>query len=276
MVETVSIKAGSGVAQPTLEESAKAMGINPENLDDTALSQTAKERPAWLPEKFKSEEDMAAAYAELERKLGTGGKSEAEETPDDEKPPQEDEKPEDKPATDEEDKARKEAEKAGVDFDELSAKYWEKGALEDADYEKLEKSGIPRGLVDEFAEGQKAIVELERMQVFSKVGGEELYNDMISWAGDNFTDKEIEAYDKAVKGKDKSAMFLAVEGLKARYTAQRGTEPSRIVEGRKSNSGADRYESVAQMQDDMRKPEYKKDPAFRAKVQAKLSRSDIM
>jgi hypothetical protein len=64
--------------------------------------------------------------------------------------------------------------------------------------------------------------------------------------------------------------------LKARYEAKRGVEPQRTLEGRKSNAGTDRYESVAELQEDMRNPKYAKDPAFRSRVEQKLARSDIM
>jgi hypothetical protein len=50
-----------------------------------------------------------------------------------------------------------------------------------------------------------------------------------------------------------------------------------LFKGATSGSGsADVYESVAQMQKDMASPEYKNDPAFRAKVAQKLSRSNIL
>ena len=34
------------------------------------LQEVQSDRPEWLPEKFKSAEDMAQAYSELEKKLG--------------------------------------------------------------------------------------------------------------------------------------------------------------------------------------------------------------
>ena len=36
-----------------------------------AAEKAAENRPAWLPEKFKTPEDMAKSYVELEKKLGT-------------------------------------------------------------------------------------------------------------------------------------------------------------------------------------------------------------
>ena len=51
--------------------------IEPEEAQTDEVTETTEEqqteRPEWLPEKFKSAEDMANAYSELEKKLGMGG-----------------------------------------------------------------------------------------------------------------------------------------------------------------------------------------------------------
>ena len=47
--------------------------IEPEketNTESEELPQEQSDRPEWLPEKFKSPEDMSKAYSELEKKLG--------------------------------------------------------------------------------------------------------------------------------------------------------------------------------------------------------------
>lgn len=267
MVDTVVVN--TTPAEPSLEETAKSMGINPETVDPTAIQQTAPERPGWLPEKFKSPEDMANAYAELEKKLSTGEKSaEPKEAPATEETPKEE-----TPKTDEE-QAREAVDKAGLNFDELSAKYWERGSLEDSDYEDLEKSGIPRHLVDQHIEGQKALLQLERQEALSIVGGEEAYTNMVKWAAEAFTEKEIESYDKAVNGNDKVARHMAIKGLQARFKAENGFEPKRTASGT-GRASADVYESIAEVQADMSDPRYSKDPAFIKRVEAKLARSNI-
>ena len=40
-------------------------------------AQDNQDRPEWLPEKFKSAEDMAKSYTELEKKFSSGNKEEA-------------------------------------------------------------------------------------------------------------------------------------------------------------------------------------------------------
>lgn len=266
MTDTVVIN--NTPTEPSLEEQAKAAGIDLGSVDDTAIAQTAPERPSWLDPKFNSPEDLANAYAELQKKLGEG-KPATEYAPTTEETPQDE-----APTT--EDQAKEAVEKAGLDFDELSAKFWEKGSLEDADYEALDKAGIPRHLVDQFAAGQQALIQLERQEAFSTVGGEENYTSMVKWAAENLTEKEIESYDKAVNGDDKAARLLAIKGLQARYEGKIGREPGRTVGGKGGSGPQDVYESVEQLQADMRDPRYFKDPAFIRKVEAKLARSKIM
>lgn len=282
MVETVVIDRSAETAGPTLEESAKALGIDPAQVDSTATEQTAPEKPAvpdFVPEKFRNAEDplkaMADAYAELEKKLSKGEKDKA--PAERNEPEAEDEtKTEDDPEKTAEEVAQEAADKAGLDLNQLSDKYWENGSLEEGDYEALEKAGYPKHLVDQFIDGQKALVELQRQTVFAQVGGEENYGEMINWARDNFTEAEVAAFDKAVNGDDMNTVLMAVKGLKARYEAEAGFEPARTVTGGRNRGDGSVYESVAELQEDMRNPKYGADPAFRKRVEEKLARSSIL
>ena len=56
--------------------------IDPESeeaVEAVSEEQTQQDRPDWLPEKFKSAEDMANAYSELEKKLGAGANEQEQE-----------------------------------------------------------------------------------------------------------------------------------------------------------------------------------------------------
>ncbi len=64
---------------PTEQTTEQATtNTQPDNLLDTAPTtetttdaETGEERPQWLPEKFKSPEDFAKSYSELEKKIGS-------------------------------------------------------------------------------------------------------------------------------------------------------------------------------------------------------------
>jgi hypothetical protein len=260
---TVSMDTSKDVAEPTLEESAAKI--------DEQFPPPVEDRPEWLPEKFKSAEDLAKAYSELEKKLGSKKPLDA---PVEEKAKADDEA---EPKTTEvEDQAREAVENAGLNFDEMSNRYWESGELPEADYKALEKAGIPKQLVDQFIAGQEAMLNATRQSVFSTVGGEEAYFNMTDWAADNMSKEEVLAYNKAVNSGDMNMAMMAVKGLQARFSAEVGYEPQRQVTGGNAKSTDAVYRSLAELQKDMADPRYQKDPAFRKDVENKLSRSDIM
>ena len=276
MVETVTINKAVEAPNLSLEQEAANMGIDPKSVDPTAKTQSAPERPSWLPPKFKSAEELAASYAELEKKLGGNNKSEA--NPEESNVQEEGEpNPEEKTTEEQtpEEQAKELVDKAGLNFDEMSSQYWEKGELSKDHYDALDKAGIPKVIVDQFIEGQQALIQAARTTVFNEVGGETKYQSMLEWAGKNYSEAEVAAYNAAVNGNDKNAMLLAVKGLKGRFEATVGFEPTRTLGGRTTPT-ADKYDSIAQMQKDMGDPRYKTDPAFRQKVAAKLQRSSIL
>lgn len=264
MSETLSVTLDTSkeVSQPTLEEEAAKY-----------TEASTEERPEWLPEKFNSPEDLAKAYQELQARFSSRTQQEDE---DEAYSDDEYEEGYDEEYDTAEDEARDVVENAGLDFDELSNKFWETGALDDEDYEALESTGIPRHLVDQFIEGQQALIEGTRQTVLNSVGGEAAYSELTEWAKDNLPDDEIDAYNAAVNSGDIKMTMLAVKGLEARFRAENGSEPKRQIAGETARAGSEAYRSLSELQKDMSDPRYKNDPAFRRDVERKLSRSDIM
>ncbi|RPG97219.1 MAG: hypothetical protein CBD25_000245, partial [Candidatus Pelagibacter sp. TMED165] len=81
---TEKVEINSDVSQPTAQEqvdSLKQQGVNIETMEDTNGNKVEvrtpdtqpqgiqNERPEWLPEKFKSAEDLSKAYTELEKQF---------------------------------------------------------------------------------------------------------------------------------------------------------------------------------------------------------------
>lgn len=193
-----------------------------------------------------------------------------------EEPPKEGEEgDEKKPEEETQEDAAKEAEKAlegtGIQMDTLQAEYDKDGKLSDESMEKLEKAGFPKEYVEAFIAGQEALRERQTAKAFEAAGGEEQFRAMVEWAKSGMKPTEIEAYNKAVAGSE-ADMLQAINGLKSRFEAAYGKEPA-LIGGRNSNSGAQAYESREQMVADIRNPQYAKDPAFRAKVEARIAAS---
>lgn len=255
MVEQVTIDTSAENAGPTLEEQAAAMDAAQGEQTQEAPSE---ERPSWLPEKFKSPEDMAKAYAELEKKQST-----RQEAPD---------QSESEQVSDTE--ARDMVEEAGLDFNSLASEFWQNGELSEQSYESLMAAGIPKEIVDSYIESQTSYLESQREAIMAEVG-DGTYEDLTNWALGNLQDEEIDAYNRIVASNDMDAIRMAVRGLAARRAAEEGYEPSRTLSGSDGSSSGGTYESVAELTRDMSDPRYENDPAFRKQVENKLGRSNI-
>lgn len=251
---------------------AKPLGANDPGDDPVgqpstpaAVEPSQEERPAWLPDKFKSAEDMAKAYLELERQRGkpTAVPKTSDTLPAENTPPN-------TPAG-----AITEAEMAAYETEFL-----EKGALSEASYAGLAAKGIPKHIVDNHIEGVTLKAQAQVAQVFDAAGGEEGYREMVEWARTALSPAERAAYDAAVDSKDLGQAVFAAKGLRARYLAEAGQKPT-LLQGNSNNGArgvgaAQPYQSVPQMVEDMQNPKYEKDPAFRKMVEQRIAVSNIL
>ena len=94
---------------------------------------------------------------------------------------------------------------------------------------------------------------------------------MLAWARTGMAPEEITAFNAAVIGTP-AAQKLALIGLKARFEAVAGSDPTLVRGSAAAGTGAG-YQSDAQIREDMKDPRYKKDPAYREAVHAKVARS---
>jgi hypothetical protein len=248
MVEQVVIDTSGETEGPSLEEQAAEMDAGVEE-------QGGEDRPEWLPEKFKSAEDMAQAYSELEKRMGSQNDADYEAG---------------------EEEVREDLENVGVDYDTLSQEFWENGDLSQESYDALKEAGIPRELVDSYIEGQLNMVEGQRGSIMNEVGGADGYNELTTWAADNLEDGEIDYFNSVMDSNDFQAIQMAVRAVAARRDASEGLEPSRNLSGSLQGGGGGAYDSVQQLMTDMQNPAYENDSAFRAQVEAKLARSNIL
>lgn len=214
--------------------------------------------PELILGKFKSVDDMAEGYKALEAKLGQP-KADAQSGQDG--------------AQSGDDAAAKAVADAGLNFDELSNEFAEKGELSQDAYAKLEKAGIPKAVVDIYIQGQQALVERLQTTAFAEAGGEDAYTAMTQWATANMSDAEIDAYNRAVNSNNPDVIKLAVNGLKGLYQAANGSEPN-LIGGDQGEASGSVYESWAQVTQAMRDPRYSKDPAYRRQVEQMLARSN--
>ena len=252
MVDSVEIKTEETTSEKPVEEKQSTQSVQ------------------GLPEKFKSVEDLAKSYSELEKKLGE--QTPKEETVD---PVSATKLKEEAPKQENSLEIAEDAvENAGLNFDTLAQEYAEKGQLGEESYKALEESGIPKAYVDQFIAGQKAIGEQQTNTVKDMVGGDEAYTEMASWASKNMSDGEKKAYNAAVNSADMDTVKLAVDGLRAKYQAANGTEPS-LMQGKATPVAEQGFESWAEVTAAMADPRYSKDPAYQEAVKQKLANSEL-
>ncbi len=240
--------------------------IEPEeetNAESEELSQEQSDRPEWLPEKFKSPEDMSKAYSELEKKLGQPTEEASEE------PEQVEEKAENE--TEQTEENTSEAYQAVA---EASKEFFENdGQLSEETYNTLEKAGLPRDLVDSYAAGQQALQQSEEGQIKSVAQGN--YEAMAEWANENLPQEEVDAFDEAVTGGTVSQAKLAVQGLYARYQNDVGAKP-KLTQGGVNGVSTMPFRSMQELARAQSDPRYKSgDKAYHEEIDRRLQVSSI-
>ena len=112
--------------------------------------------------------------------------------------------------------------------------------------------------------------------IVDSVGGQDAYNDTLSWAADNLKPEEVAAYDNVVNSGNKDAIFFAVQALNQRYKDSVGFEGQQIS-GRAPKNTVKGFRSNAELANAISDPRYRNDPAYRYDIEQKLAASgDLM
>jgi hypothetical protein len=225
--------------------------------------------------KFKSAEDLEKAYLELQKKLGQKDEgveddSTSDSAPDNDSAPEEEEQ---SPVS------------KRVDFlREASDEYYSNdNALKPETLQKL-KEMPSEDLIDAYMEMQKnnPVAQAQPLSadaaktIVDSVGGQDAYNDTLSWAADNLKPEEVAAYDNVVNSGNKDAIFFAVQALNQRYKDSVGFEGQQIS-GRAPKSTVKGFRSNAELANAISDPRYRNDPAYRYDIEQKLAASgDLM
>jgi len=106
------------------------------------------------------------------------------------------------------------------------------------------------------------------------VGGEQSYNQIMSWAQDNIPEQDIGMFDSVIDKGDPLACYFAVQALAYRYQEATGRD-GQMVTGKAPKSTSDVFKSQAELIQAMDDPRYNDDPAYREAILDKLERSNI-
>lgn len=225
-------------AESNGESDALQAAMEAQTQQDPVTASPESPRPAWLPEKFKDPGELAKAYSELEKKVGS----------------------------------------APSDFtglDQYSKEFAEKGELSEDSIKAIVGMGLPEPLVRAYVDGQKALLDTNINSVMQVAGGQEQYQAMIDWAGNNFPDEEIDAFNSIIESGNMNAVKMAVAGLKARYEQSNGSQ-GRLIQGETTGPSGGAFRSVAEIVEAMKDPRYAKDPAYRKDVEQRVALSNAL
>ena len=204
-----------------------------------------------LAGKYKSTEELEAAYLELQKKLGNQEQEDVQAEPDE----------------------TYQVDWLAEAYDAIN----ESGKLSE---ELTQQISNMNGL-DVFqamqANGQQPVSrdlsESEVSSVYNAVGGQEQYGNMISWAQENLSENEVNAFDSIIESGNMDQINLAIQGLNSRYTDAVGQDGS-LLQGKPAEAQSG-FRSQQELIQAMNDPRYDSDPAYRQDVIDKLDRSNL-
>ena len=242
------------------ESQADAPELNADEQESLAIGeemQAAEDN--LLAGKYKSVQDLEKGYLEAQKMLGE--RSSEQETAEEEQEP---------------------AEYSPTDYlNAAASEYGEKGELSEETMNQLTTMSseelIAAYINTQTNQQQQAQgVELSDRQVQSikqSVGGDQQYEALVGWAGENLDSSSIDAFDSLVESGNAKAIELAVAGLYSMYEAQNGSD-GQMISGKAPTSNGETFRSQAEVVAAMSDPRYDRDPAYRDEVIAKLDRSN--
>jgi len=290
---------------PGTNEQTNTENLSQEEQESLKVGeQLVEQQEQLLAGKYRDAEELEKAYVELQKKFGEKGAEDSEEARDTESSDKETDTEDEKETEEdaeyylEDGKVNYEAvndaygEKLGDIFKDSEVDPWSinkhfhenEGTITDDMYKSLEDAGLSRASIDAYLAGKAVesgytqvegndISDSQVNQIKTFAGGEEAYNNLVTWAGQNLDPESIEAFDNIVTNGSIQAIQLAVSGLKSQYEASNGYE-GKMYSGKAAKGGTDVFRSQAELVAAMGDPRYDRDPAYRQDIINKLERSD--
>jgi len=248
-----------------------------------------------LAGKYRNAEELEKAYMELQQRFSRGEEEESEEVEEGEVEESVDDGYE---RYDEEGYVNFDAVKdaygenladvfqeAGIDPWDMNDHFYQNdGTLTNEMYDQLNEAGFSDEVIDAYLGGLRsqmgyddseaiALSDSEISQIKNIAGGDEGYQRLVDWAGQNLPQEDIEAFDEVINTANQAAVRFAVKALMSQYEDAMGRDPE-LVTGKQSSQG-EGYRSMAEVVRDMSDSRYDTDEAYRMDVMRKLERSNL-
>ena len=248
----------------TMEEPQNSEVLNSDEQDSLQVGEQmeAEQNPLYAG-KYKDPKDLEKAYNELERKLGEKSEPDSPKEESKTEPPKQESKP----------------------SDNLLDQLWEQGnnnTLTPETFDKIKKMDpvdVAKMAMQQRSQAQntpqsREFTDNDVAQIHGLVGGQENYNNMMSWAQQNVSEQEVNMYDAVMELGNPLAAYFAVQSLALKYQDQSGKD-GQMITGKAPKSTSDVFNSQAELIKAMEDDRYNDDPAYRQAIQSKLERSNI-
>ena len=270
--------------QLTVPEGEKGGMVGPGQegiVEEFAKEQEQLQEEEAILGKFKSPQDLAKAYAELQRKMGQQSAAE----------PQSESAAEPEAAGESGYSADQASEVYGKEAVELLAEkgvnlaelMWnaDQGADISQHYDTLaETFKVPRQVVENYvskaqsasSDGEAGLSEADATELLQSVGGQESFDQLSGWAKSNLPEEELANYNAVVDSGNKEAISWALKAMQARQVAPESVVEPQLYGGGAPTDTVVRFESQQQVLDAMNKRNdrgqrlYDVDEAYRNKV----------
>ena len=253
----------------TYDNTPEAEVLTPDEQESLQIGeQLHEEQEQLLAGKYTNAEELEKAYIELQRKLGDSDEGDEEEVSEDEGEEVEETEAEYTEAQTLISNASQEYAETGNISDEMFEQFGEMSSQELVEAYMNIQANAPEAVADELSESEVNSIK-------NSVGGDQAYDNVMQWAGENLDPDQVDAFDNIIATGNSTAIQMMVNGLKAQYDSSNGYE-GRMLSGKSANaSSSDVFRSQAELVAAMSDSRYESDPAYRNDLLEKLDRSDL-
>ncbi len=163
----------------------------------------------------------------------------------------------------------------GINWEDLSKEYDEKGELSKETLEALSKAGYPKSVVDNYIAGLDALAEKFENTVKGFAGGDKSYSEMISYLQKQ-PDSVKKDFNDLISGGNLGAIKLAIKGIQAEMKATYGTSNPTMMRGQASHQSQAGFATQDDMVKAMSDPRYGVDRNYTNEVYAKVAKTSFI
>ena len=219
-----------------------------------------------VPEKFKGKsiEDVIKSYQELEKFKGNVPEAEEE-------------------SEVEQEEEGEYAEIQQEDYDRYAQSLDANGGLSEAEYAELAAQGYDRDAVDAEIAARAEEIEFNQYKsdkLLNEViaplgGGTEKFQEVSNWANQHYSEAEVAEFNQALASVPKSAQVSMLKGLYAEYDSSGEAVDTVLHTNTPQRQASKGHNTQEEFFKDIGSAEYKNNAAYRAAVEAKMSKSNI-